>query len=247
MQKKTFFLLIFAMVFPTILTLFYFVLLPGWGLAAEAKIFYGAGKVLQFSLPFLAVCATCVVLRGQRAGWREANTPEFSPKKDVFLGLATGAIICAMMLGAYCVWMHEAPWMAGPAGAIHARMKTFGVVSPPIFLLLGVFYSLGHSFLEEYYWRWFVFGNLRRLLRFPAACVLSSVVFMAHHVLILGIYFGWTSPITYLASLGVAVGGGLWAFLYEKSGRITGAWLSHIGPDVAIFTIGFWILSGMAR
>lgn len=244
MSKKSLLLLIFAMVFPTVLTLFYFVLLPDWGLAAEAKLFYGAGKVLQFSLPLLAVWAGCAVLRHQRAGWRDAKTPAFSPKKDVILGILTGTGICLLMLAGYGVIMAEAPWMAEPADAIRARMETFGVVSPPLFLALGIFYSLGHSFLEEYYWRWFVFGNLRRVVRFPAACVLSAVMFMAHHVLILGIYFGWTSPVTYLASLGVAVGGIIWAFLYEKSGRITGAWLSHIGPDVAIFTVGFWILSG---
>jgi membrane protease YdiL (CAAX protease family) len=42
-----------------------------------------------------------------------------------------------------------------------------------------------------------------------------------------------------LASAAVAVGGAMWAWLYQRSGSIYAPWLSHLLIDAAIFTIAF--------
>ena len=68
---------------------------------------------------------------------------------------------------------------------IRAKVAGFGIDSVAKYAALGVFYSLVHSLLEEYYWRWFVFGQLRRLVPLWPAIVVSSLGFMAHHVLVL--------------------------------------------------------------
>ena len=41
------------------------------------------------------------------------------------------------------------------------KLTALGLQSPAAFIVLGVFYALVHSLLEEYYWRWFVFARLR--------------------------------------------------------------------------------------
>jgi membrane protease YdiL (CAAX protease family) len=110
------------------------------------------------------------------------------------------------------------------------------------FALLGLGYSVVHSLLEEYYWRWFVFAQLRHRTSLLTAVLVSSLGFMAHHVIVLATYFGWDSPISYLASIGVAVGGAVWALLYERTGSLYGGWLSHCLVDAAIFLIGFEML-----
>ena len=107
------------------------------------------------------------------------------------------------------------------------------------FAALGVFYSLVHSLLEEYYWRWFVFDQLKRLIPLWWAMVISSIGFMAHHVLVVGEFFGWGSPLTWLLSLAVATGGVFWAWLYHRSDSLLGPWLSHLLVDAAIFGIGY--------
>ena len=56
------------------------------------------------------------------------------------------------------------------------------------YVALAVFYALVHSLLEEYYWRWFVFGQLRALVAPTLAIVLSSLAFAAHHVILLYVY-----------------------------------------------------------
>ena len=62
---------------------------------------------------------------------------------------------------------------------------------------------------------------------------------MAHHVIVLARYFGWGSPMTIAFSLGVAIGGVVWAELYRRSGTLLGPWLSHALVDAAIFIIAF--------
>ena len=75
--------------------------------------------------------------------------------------------------------------------------------------------------------------------------VISSVGFMAHHVILLSVYFGWGSPLTYLFSLAVAVGGAFWAWLFAASRSLLGPWLSHMLVDAAIFLIGYDLVRGL--
>jgi membrane protease YdiL (CAAX protease family) len=123
----------------------------------------------------------------------------------------------------------------------------FGLDSVSKFVALGVFYSLAHSLLEEYYWRWFVFGQLRSLVRLWPAIIVASLGFMAHHVLVLSLYFGWWTWPTLLFSACVAVGGAFWAWLYDRTGSLLGPWLSHLLVDAGIFFIGFELVRSSLR
>ena len=67
----------------------------------------------------------------------------------------------------------------------------------------------------------------------------SSLAFTAHHVLVLGFYFGRLWWPTVIFSLAVAIGGVFWAWLYQKSGSLYGPWLSHALVDAALFLIGY--------
>src|SRR5206468_11940133 len=123
------------------------------------------------------------------------------------------------------------------------KVKSFGAGSPVAFLLLALFYSAFHSLLEEYYWRWFVFGQLSRPCRPLAAIAISSIAFAAHHVLVLGLYFGWLAPLTWLFTLAIIIGGAFWAWLYHKSDSLAAPWLSHALLDAAIFAIGYQMIA----
>lgn len=109
-------------------------------------------------------------------------------------------------------------------------------------MALAIFYTLCHSFLEEYYWRWFVFGGLRKYAADWLANVISSLGFMAHHVILLAVYLGWDSPLTWLFSASIAIGGMFWAWLYARQGTLMMSWFSHALVDAAIFGLGFWIV-----
>ena len=84
-----------------------------------------------------------------------------------------------------------------PAGrAIAEKVSHFGIASPAGFVAMTIFYAVVNSLLEEYYWRWFVFGQMRRFLPPAAAIAVSSLAFALHHVIVLAFYFGWRSPAT---------------------------------------------------
>lgn len=128
---------------------------------------------------------------------------------------------------------------SSPAAAIRSKIRGLGVDRLWKFIALGAFYAVFHSLLEEYYWRWFVFQRLQRLWALTPAIGLSSIAFMAHHVILMAVFFGWSSPWTYFFSFSVAVGGAVWAWLYASSESIYGPWLSHLLVDAAIFLIGY--------
>jgi membrane protease YdiL (CAAX protease family) len=152
--------------------------------------------------------------------------------------------ILVLMLAVYHAWLKPAGHLASAAGAVSQKVANFGVRNLPAYVALGTFYSIAHSFLEEYYWRWFVFGGLRRLMPWKVAVAVSSVGFMGHHVLVLATYFGWTSIWTALFSVSVAVGGAVWAWIYHRSGSLWGPWLSHVLVDAAIFVVGYDLIVG---
>ena len=49
----------------------------------------------------------------------------------------------------------------------------------------------------------------------------------------------WHGPMTSLFSVAVAVGGVVWAWIYQRSGSLYGPWMSHLLIDAAIFLIGY--------
>jgi membrane protease YdiL (CAAX protease family) len=147
------------------------------------------------------------------------------------------------MLVAYFGWLRHGSLLAATAGKVREKLEEFGVAGPALFLVVAFFYCVVHSLGEEYYWRWFVFGGLRRLLPVWMAVVLSSLAFALHHVIVLSVYLpGRTYTAVLPFSLAIAVGGAFWAWLYNESGTLYGPWLSHFLVDGAIFVIGWDLL-----
>jgi membrane protease YdiL (CAAX protease family) len=236
--------LAFAMIFPSIMAWLYFVVLAGGQPPSQvslpnvnrAVIFaYGLGKVIQFLFPAFFVWLT--------------EPGRLRPAKPTFRGMALGAsfgllVVAGIFLLYYTGLRAELVQIKAPE-QIAAKLRQFGLFSPAGFLVLAVFISVVHSLLEEYYWRWFVFGQLRKWLPVAGAVVLSSLAFMAHHVIILAVYLRgpeafFTRVVPF--SLGIAVGGGVWAWLYHKSGSIYAPWVSHLIIDAGIMAVGYDLL-----
>jgi membrane protease YdiL (CAAX protease family) len=230
-QKRDVAAVIFALALPTFVTLVYFVWAEQFS-AGVQQVTYTAAKVVQFGFP------VAWVLWVQR---RRLWTP--GPlTKGLWLGVVFGLAVAGAMVGLYHYWLKSAAFFADAQSQILEKVAGMQLDETWKFALLGLFYSLLHSLLEEYYWRWFVFGQLKTMTSVRVAVVVSSLGFMAHHVILLATYFGVWAPVTWVFSLAIAIGGAVWAWLYHRSGSLLGPWVSHMLVDAAIFLIGFDIV-----
>jgi len=229
----------FALVLPTLITWIYFIALDGSSAWLQQGA-YSTLKTLQFALPLAYVFA----LRRRLHRTNHVIAPLQNPfsLRGIPLGIAFGLMIAVTGWLLYAGWLKPAGYFDSAAGIAREKIKGMGLNSLAAYGALAIFYSLVHSLLEEYYWRWFVFGQLQQVTRPPAAIAISSLGFMAHHVLVLAKFFGWTSPAMYLLAAAVAIGGIAWAWLYRQSKSLAGPWISHAMIDALIFYVGYDLL-----
>ncbi len=109
-----------------------------------------------------------------------------------------------------------------------------------MYLGVAAYLSIVNSLLEEYSFRWFLYGRLRLVLPVIPAAILGAIIFAAHHAVILTAQFD--SPIAWLATAGVFLGGLMWTWCYERAGSILPGWVSHVIVDAAIMWLGWRML-----
>ena len=230
--KRDSLVLLFAMILPCVMAWLYFVVLADvdGGANRALPIAFGLGKAVQALLPIAYVA------------WfeRDRLQPHRPAAQGLALGALFGVIVAASILALYGLWLKHSLLLGNTPRQVLAKVREFGVATPNGFLAMGLFIGLLHSLFEEYYWRWFVFGTLRRHVRVATAIMLSGLGFTLHHVVILGVYFPgrfWSLAMPF--SLCVGVGGGVWAWIYHRSGSLYAAWLSHALIDAAIMLVGF--------
>jgi uncharacterized protein len=226
--------LAFAMLFPSFMAWIYFVLLAPPAetsqLSYDALFTYGAGKFVQFGFPLLWVA----VFERERLRLR---SPSFRGLEG---GLAFGLAVAVLILFVYFFALRSGSLLSQTPDRVKAKVAQFHMATPALYLLMAAFLAGAHSLMEEYYWRWFVFGELKRRWHIAPAIVVSSLAFMLHHVIILSVYLPgkfWLAALPF--ALAVAAGGGIWAWLYHRTGTIYSCWISHLLVDAAIMIVGY--------
>jgi uncharacterized protein len=235
-RRQTWIAVVFAVVFPTFVTWIYFILFEG-----ESAVVGGVCKAIQFGFP------VCWVFLWMRMSLAESGLPKrgtdenvWSTRTNLLVGSGSGI---AILLTTICYYHFaiSGSQFDGLVLEIESRVKKLSMGAPWQFAALGAFYSLVHSFLEEYYFRWFVFGRLRHLTSFLPAVIISSLAFMAHHVIVLWVFFGFSFHTVFL-SFSIVVGGLLWSWQYERSRSLIGPWVSHLFVDAGIFLVGYHMI-----
>jgi membrane protease YdiL (CAAX protease family) len=227
--------MLFATFFPTLAAWCYFLALAGSGGQVNVwqQIAYVSSKIVQFTFPLLFLA---VVERR----WPRPARPRF---EGLAYGLSFGVLVVALMGGLYFGGLRGSELLKQTPERVREKLREVNLATPARYAALAGFVVAAHSLLEEYYWRWFVFGHLRWLMAFRSAALLSSLAFMAHHVVVLYDYLPgrfWTAAMP--LSLAIAVGGAVWAWLYERGNSIWAPWLSHLLVDAGIFAVGWDLL-----
>ncbi len=157
-------------------------------------------------------------------------------KKGVLLALGLGVAIYGIILAAYFI---ARPYFdfSKVAGSL---TKSAGVTKDN-FLFVSLYISFANSLLEEFFFRGFLFTNLKRSSGAAVAYGISALAFGLYHVAMMIGWFGfWLNA---LVMLGLLAGGVIFNWLNEKLGCIYASWLTHMFANFAINTIGFILLN----
>lgn len=231
-------LLVIGLVLPTAITWIYFVALAEHASGLQ-QLAYGLGKGGQFLLPIIAV--------GFWGDWKRGMLPAIQSlkgksRRDWVLAIAFGFVVLLAMMGLYFAVLLPSGGMEQAKREGMVKLESLGIGSPAALLLVAAFYAFLHSGFEEFYWRGFLFQGLRQYCPRLVALIISSLGFMAHHVLVLGKFFGYESVYTYFFSLSIAVGGGVWAWMVSRTDSLIPSWISHGIIDAAIFLIALHLI-----
>ena len=227
LRRRRWLVLAPALTIPLAASFFYFVLYPG---TAFGNGFYKGVKIFLLVWP---VAATLLILREKMID----RSREKRHLAGVLPGVGFGLLVVALLF-----FLLEATPLGqvldGNRDRIAGRIRDLGVAEH--FLWFALFLSFFHAALEEFYWRWFVFGQARKLMSPLLAGVLASAGFAAHHIVVLSQFF----PIGWALVLGacVGIGGGVWCWLLSRYNSIFGAWVSHMIIDLGLMWVGWEVL-----
>ncbi|OPZ79440.1 MAG: CAAX amino terminal protease self- immunity [Alphaproteobacteria bacterium ADurb.Bin438] len=216
---RKYYILIPACLVPFVASIFYFEILNG---SALAKWIYLLAKIFILIYPLFFYKLS--------DNYKKAFKFDL---KEAFIGLGIGAII--LFAGVFILkipYIFDLLKTATPF--VKSKIENFGVSEH--YILMAFIISFIHSFLEEYYWRWFVYGTSK-------SSIISAISFSLHHFIVLNFYY--SVIIAIVLTLIVFVGGLLFNLLYIRKNNIWGAWLAHIGADLIIFYTGYLMLKGV--
>ncbi|MFI3114589.1 MAG: CPBP family intramembrane glutamic endopeptidase [Clostridia bacterium] len=106
------------------------------------------------------------------------------------------------------------------------------------FFAIGLYVALVNSFLEEWFFRGFIFTEYKKHSRF-FAYIMSSLSFSIYHIAIMDGMFNIFLQI--LVLLGLFIGGTIFNYLNEKNENIYSSWFCHSFANFAMNTVGFII------
>ncbi len=103
----------------------------------------------------------------------------------------------------------------------------------------GLYLTFVNSLLEEFFFRGFIFLNLKKLNFRKTAYFASSAAFAIYHI---ANFKNWFSIELFIfVIMGLFIGGYIFNYLDDKQNTFLNSWFVHICADLAIVIIGFRI------
>lgn len=114
------------------------------------------------------------------------------------------------------------------------RMK----ISKTVFVFAALYTIFANSFIEEYFFRGFIFQTLDQNGFTKLAYIISSLLFAIYHI---GIFMTWFSlPIMMIVLLGLFIGGIIFSYFVKHTGSILASYIIHLSADISIVLIGLF-------
>ncbi len=120
--------------------------------------------------------------------------------------------------------------------SISENLQNNSKITVSSFIYVGLYITFGNSFLEEYFFRGFIFLNLYELNSKKFAYIYSSLLFGLYHIAIFKAWFN--IELVAIALIGLISIGFIFNWLDNKSKNFINSWIVHILADSAIIIIG---------
>ncbi len=158
-------------------------------------------------------------------------------KQSLRRGILLGVGVFSLILGTY-VLLGSLLDLSAVTGELEARLS----INAGNFLLVALYIATCNSFLEEFFFRGFLFFRLKEELGRVPAHLLSALLFSVYHVAIMVTWFdAWVFVLCLLA---LVVGGVLFNLLDEPNESLYPSWLTHGCANLAINSIGMILFYG---
>lgn len=151
-------------------------------------------------------------------------------KKTFFLSILLSVMTFSVIWMGYFIFHSIIDFQS-----IHQELR----LSENSYILRGIYIIFGNSFLEEFFFRGFIFLNLMMLGLKKFGYIYSSALFAIYHIAMIQTWFSFWIIILILISLFVV--GFVFNYLCSKVSSFTGSWIVHISADLAIIMIG-WVM-----
>ncbi len=159
----------------------------------------------------------------------------FKADKKIWLPLLLGLALYGVIIGGYFA---VKPFY--DFSGIADNLSATAGVTKDNFLYVSIYISFVNSLLEEFFFRGFVFVNLKAQTTRIFAYIISSAAFALYHVTMMT---GWFNIFLFLlVVVGLGAGGVIFNYLNEKRESIYTSWFVHMFANFAINTIGFMLL-----
>lgn len=213
-----------AALVPCLASLLYFVLLNG---TLFGKALYGSTKLFILLWPLLAM-RTILPAPRARSGWNVRGHLKALP-----LGVLAGVGVAGSLWLALLTPIGAV--VSQSAASMRAQAAAMGILDH--YWTFALVLAIVNSLVEEYYWRWFLYGRLRTALGVFPSVMLASAAFALHHVVVMSQLV--PGPWGFALGACVGLGGALWCLMYEAQGTVAGAWACHLLTDLAVLGIGY--------
>ena len=190
---------------------------------------YTLGKGIMIAIPVIVWIASRKPRRQvfAEAGLRATNG---------LRGLLSGGVLTAAIVTGYFLFFKGS---VDPSGVM-GKLQSLGLLR--YYWLMAVFISLWNSFMEEFYWRAFLFGLLKaRVKSGLTQCLVNGALFGAHHFLVLITVFPLSQ--TLMFTFATMVAGAVWSWHRARGHSVIDCYVSHVLADLAIMWVGWDLIS----
>ena len=155
--------------------------------------------------------------------------------KTIYLGITLGIGVVFVIGLSYYIFRNLID-----INSIVYELETKSKVTQENYIMVATYFCIGNSFLEEFFFRGYIFLNLYEVGHKKFAYNFSAILFALYHIAIFRTWF--SVGILLLCLLGLYIGAIIFNYVDTKSNNFLNSWIIHILADIMIASIGYMYL-----